>query len=880
MEVMSTPQQDIVGWVTDTQPRINRDLEIVGADNYDESLRVPTYMYMVVEIRGKEVRLGIDTGSVRSLLAEEIYNSLNADYVYQLQPHRTQFEAVNGSQITCLGCVKLPVIFYGYDRHYKAAVQFFIIKDLELQGLLGIDEISRHGFNINMEDGTCFQTKVGRVHISVVFREDRRVRSVTVAEDVLVPPLTTCNIQVNIAGVERQGEGEGFISPRKDMWELGLNAGRVLTMVQPVVLTQVMNMSDNTIELSKGESFGLFNFTVGSPVMVSSVVENEKYAECLMKDEEMDDPMSYEEFETKKLEEIDFGLSESKLSKEQKGEVRNELNKFREVFQWDELPVSFTHKIKHKIELKPGARPVKQKNRKFSEEQNSFIDKEIQKLLRQDVVQPSQSNWSARIVLSREERKNRYRLCIDYRAVNALSAAPSAHPLPNIQEVMDQFRGQKYFHTLDLFQGYHQCLLEEESRPITAFSTKKGLFEYKRMPFGLNSCPTTYQSLMESILGELCWKTAVVYIDDVIVFGRTYEEARERLREVLIRLREAKLKLRASKVKLFQSSVEFLGFVISDEGIKTCRHIIDSVLNFPVPKNVKGAQRLLGIANYYRTFIKGHSKILEPIINLTRKEVAFEWTEQCQEALDTIKGKLTTAPVRNYYNAELPIVLTTDASGRGIGATLSQVSKEGTLLLLAFGSRVLKPSEYSWSTTEKECFAIVYFVKKFRHYLSKPFIIFSDHNSLRFVSTMRDSSRKMERWLNFLMQYSFEVHHYPGNSREMVVADILSRMMGIEVSEEEQRALRMEKPILRQYQGYTSPILLSWFRVEPPREDDFNEDNELISERKDEGMPTRERGSHLRIVLKRLQKEVEKEMGESLRPNCRWVSEQEVEYLN
>ena len=192
-------------------------------------------------------------------------------------------------------------------------------------------------------------------------------------------------------------------------------------------------------------------------------------------------------------------------------------------------PSELTHKIKHRIELKPGARPIKQKNRKFSDDQNEFIEGEIQKLIRQDIVQPSSSNWSSRIVLSREERKNRYRLCIDYRAVNSLSIAPLAHPLPNIEEVIDQFREQKFFHTLDLFQGYHQCQLEEESIPVTAFAMKKGLFEYKRMPFGLNSCPTTYQALMESILGELCWKSAVVYIDDLIIFGKTYEEALERL---------------------------------------------------------------------------------------------------------------------------------------------------------------------------------------------------------------------------------------------------------------------------------------------------------------------------------------------------------------
>ena len=144
-------------------------------------------------------------------------------------------------------------------------------------------------------------------------------------------------------------------------------------------------------------------------------------------------------------------------------------------------------------------------------------------------MEKSTSNWSSRIVLSWEPRKGRYRMCIDYRSVNALSIPPLAHPLPNIDEVLNQFSGNSFFHVLDLFQGYHQVALEEESKPLTAFSTRKGLFQYKRMPFGLNSCPTTYQALMEDILGEMVWKTAIVYIDDVIIYGRTYEEAYYRL---------------------------------------------------------------------------------------------------------------------------------------------------------------------------------------------------------------------------------------------------------------------------------------------------------------------------------------------------------------
>ena len=862
--------------MTEDHHRIDRQLETIGEDDYDDNVKVPTYMYVTAGLRGKEVRLGFDTGSVRTLLSENIFNQINADLVYQLQPHGTQFSAVNGSRIECIGCIKLPVMFYGVDRNYRATVLFYVIRGLGVEGLLGLDEITRHGFNLNAADGTCFQTKAGEMVINSVYREDRSIRRVTIHDNVILPPHSQCDIQGKVADVIEEEQGEGIITPRTDIWRCGIRASRTLTTAQPVTLTQVANFSDQSIGLSKGEEFGTFHYITGTPVMISTVVQ-EEYGECLKEDEDMDEKLPYEDFETKKLEEVDFGLRETDLNETQKQQVRSQLEKVKGVFQWDGSPVSFTHRTKHKIVLKPGAAPIKHKSRKFSDEQNKFIEEEVNKLIKQDIVQASTSNWSSRIVLAWEERKQRWRLCVDYRAVNCLSAAPLAYPLPNIEELLDQFRGQVYFHTLDLFQGYHQVQLEEGSREITAFATRYGLFEFKRMPFGLHSCPTTYQRLMQEVLGDLCWKSAIVYIDDLIIFGRTYEEAFERLMRVLEKLAAAKLRLRASKCRLFQKSVEFLGFIVSNEGIKTCRHIVDAVLNFPTPRNVKEVQRLLGIANYYRTFIKSHSQILSPIINLTRKGVPFQWTEDCQTAFETIKERLTTPPVRNYFDPRLPTVLTTDASGKGIGSTVSQVDRTGKMRLIAYGSKTLKQTEVIWSTTEKELYAITFFIKKFRHYLANPFIVFSDHHSLRYVSTLRDSSLKIARWLNFLMQYKFEVHHRPGDSREMLVADILSRLM-CDREPDSMIAHRMEKPVFRLHQGIGSPILISWFALESPTANDFDL---VTTEEGNDKQNEERRGLQLGVRLRRQQREVDKEMrGTEENFNCRYVSAEEVEYLD
>ena len=871
------PSQDLVGWVMDNRYQMEEGREIVDEDEDNEITNLPTYMFLNVEIKGKQIKLGLDTGSVKTLISEELFNEINYDSEYQLLQNESRFEAVNGSRIECLGYVSIPVIFYGFERNYRAKIKFYIIRNLGLQGLLGIDQIYKHQLNINLADNKCWQMKTGELSMEINYREDRSVRRVVVAEDVILPPKTTCDIRVRLTGVSEEEGGEGIISPQGNLSRWGLNGARVLTTAQPQVVTQIMNTSDQSVGLWEGEDYGSFEYTEGTPFLISSI--QEEFRECLVGDEELSETMLFEDMESRKMEEMDFGLSDSGLSEERKAEVREELNNFKIVFQWENTRVGFTHKMKHRIQLKPNAIPIKHKNRVFSPEQNDLIDSEVNKLLEQDIVEKSNSNWSSRIVLSWEPRKMRYRMCIDYRAVNALSVPPLAHPLPNIEEILNQFKGNSFFHVLDLFQGYHQVALEEDSKPLTAFSTRKGLFQYKRMPFGLNSCPTTYQALMEDILGSMVWKTAIVYIDDVIIFGHTYQEAYDRLVEVLEKLRAAKMRLRASKCRFFQPKVEFLGFIVSQDGIHTCKHIVDAVLNFPQPRSVKDVQRFLGVSNYYRSFIKSHSQILEPIIKLTRKRNQFVWSPSCQEAFEAIKSKLITPPIRNYYDPDLPVVLTTDASGRGIGATLNQVTSDGRLLLLSYGSKVLKPSEITWSVTEKELYAMTFFCKKFRQFLSKPFIILSDHGALRYVNSLRDSSHKLARWLNFLMQYNFEVFHRPGNSKDMLIADILSRIMvDTKLNESEALALKMERPLLKLKKGTYSPILIEWFKVEPPQVQDFEEEVGSVESGGDEGKPEVGRGSHLRLKLKRLQKEVDREVVDQ--NDCRWVSENEVEYLN
>ena len=849
------PEKEIIGWVNENNYERNPFNEIINEEIYDEHFETPTYLCCTVSIRGFQVKLGIDTGSSKTLISEVVFRELNADYQFELITPNVNLEAVNGSSIMNLGYCKIPVMFYGINKNYRGTFKFFVIRNLGVMGLLGLDELIRHKIGVDLIYGNCYQAKAGKLIMDVIFKEDSGVKAVYIAEETTLPPHSSCDIKVQIDNIKSNLVKEGIIYPRNDIWKWGVKANCTTTIAQPTVITQVLNLGDQSLILHKGDKFGQFVYTMGESIVVSSVVE--EYAECTQPEIEIDD-LEFENPDEKLLREQDFALSETKLNENEKNEIKDMLAGYLEVFQWDNRAVSVTNKIQHKIQLKDNVIPVKHKNRRYSPEQEKFIDKEVLKLLDQKIIQPSTSAWSSRVVLSWEERKGRWRLCLDYRDVNKRSLAPMAHPLPNIDQLLHQFRGNSWFHVLDLYQGYHQVPLAVESRSITAFATRKGLWEFCRMPFGLSSCPTTYQSLMETVLGQLHWYIAVCYIDDLIIFAKSYEEAKERLQLILVKLKGVGLKLRASKCRLFQNTVEFLGYVISEGGIKTCSHIVEGVKNFPEPKTVKQVQKFLGLSNYYRSFIQGHSSILAPVIELTRKGVPFKWTKECQVAMDTIKAKLISAPVRCYFDPEAPVILTTDASGYGIGCTLTQINEKGGMNLISYGSRALKPAERCWNVTEKELWSITFFVKKYSHFLSRPFLVYSDHHSLRFWGSMRDSSFKVSRWLSFLSQYTFEVHHFKGDSRELVVPDILSRIRVDTLEDKEEiRALKMERPILRLYKNEISPILMQWFQVEKAKEEDFDENNEFVGA--EGGIGPKERTPQLQIILKRLQKEVDPE---------------------
>ena len=290
-------------------------------------------------------------------------------------------------------------------------------------------------------------------------------------------------------------------------------------------------------------------------------------------------------------------------------------------------------------------------------------------MLDKGVIEPGGGPWASPIVLVKK-KSGEWHFCSDYRKLNEVTKK-DAYPLPRIDDTLDMLSGAKYFSTLDLASGYWQVAMDESDKEKTAVYTYQGLYQFKRMPFGLCNAPSTFERLMDVVLKGLVGVRCLVYLDDVIVFRATIGECCDRLEEVLQRLEGVGLKIKGSKCQLFQPEVEYLGHIVSAEGVAADPKKVEAVQNWPTPRCVKDIRSFLGLCSYYWNFIKGFSQVAAPMNRLLEKEREFTWTEECEAAFELLKQSLTSAPILGYPRPGGQLVVDMDASDVGLGAVLS-----------------------------------------------------------------------------------------------------------------------------------------------------------------------------------------------------------------
>jgi transposase InsO family protein len=397
------------------------------------------------------------------------------------------------------------------------------------------------------------------------------------------------------------------------------------------------------------------------------------------------------------------------------------------------------------------------------------MEKQIKQLLLTKVIQPSQSSYASPAILV-NKKDTTLRLCIDFRKLNA-QTIKNKFPIPVIEDLLDELHGSVIFSKIDLRSGYHQIRMHADDVHKTAFRTYFGHFEYLVMPFGLSNAPGTFQALMNRIFEPYLRKFILVFFDDILIYSQNAEQHVYHLHTVFSILRHHQLSAKQSKCVFGVPRVEYLGHVITQDGVSTDPNKIKAISDWETPTSVTQLRSFLGLAGYYRRFIKHYGLICRPLHDLLKKG-KFHWTPIHDKAFKLLQEALVTAPVLAMPNFAEPFILETDASGTGIGAVIMQQGKA-----LAYYSSSLCPRNAALSVYEKEALAIIEALKRWRHYfLGSKLIIKTDHQSLKFLTDQRLSEGIQHKLMLKLLEFDYTIQYKKG--KENLVADALSRKSG------------------------------------------------------------------------------------------------------
>ena len=700
----------------------------------------------VIEIKGNNLMSGktlVDTGSQVSLV--RLGSIRNKEGI---KPADIILHGVTGTTLSVEGKIEMLVC----HSTFKCIHEFYVVNILpqELDLILGQDFLSKNNVQLN-------------------FDEDKM--------KIIIPPRTEKIIKLPL-------NEKGDILVSKQEVEPGVYIGDVLTTVKEnKILVCIMNTTDKEVELGSVE----INYERPPKQYVCALATHKNPTRNELRHQLLDAQLRLDH------------VTEGKES------LRSLCHEYVDVFHLPGDRLTETKGAVHTIPTPDISheRAIHVKSYRIPQAHYEEVDKQIQQMLEDGIVVPSSSPWNFPILVVPKKidasGKRKFRICVDFRKLNDVTIGDS-YPLPNIQDILDKLGRSRYFSALDCASGYHQIPIAENDRKKTAFSTSSGHFEYTRMPFGLKSAPATFQRLMNNVLSGLLGLKALVYLDDILIFGETMSEHNAKLREVLERIREYNVKLQPDKCEFMKTELAYLGHIVTPDGVKPDPSKTEAVVRFPAPTTPTEIKSFLGLAGYYRRFIPNFSLIAKPLTELSKKDVAFKWIEKEEEAFQTLKFHLINPPLLQYPYFTKPFILTTDASQHAIGCILSQ-GKVGQDLPISYASRTLNSAERNYSVVEKELLAIVWGCKHFRPYLlGHQFTIVTDHKPLTWIFSVKDPSSRLLRWRLLLEEYQYDVQYKAGVRNTN--ADALSRdpNLCLLISEEDPTEDRKQRIIREMHQ--------------------------------------------------------------------------------
>lgn len=721
------------------------ECNIIYLNNYKTS-ELP-----VVFIPELNAKFLVDTGSGKSFI--------NPNLAYQIYPEFISNEnfSVRTAHATSFHneIVHIPIFpSFKINKYHKFYLFDFSEK---FDGLLGIDFLIDIGAKINLNN---LKLETTQVNLPLYLQTKTPPNNVSnknknqFPQDIIIPARVTQKVKVPVnkesgVGILNYHDFNGAEMP-----------DALVTIIDSHAHTVITNVRENPIKI-----------TILNPFEIEPIDELDcNFIEKMETDTELKDLLNKKQKQNLKK------LRLNHCNKEEFKAIRNLCSEYRDIFYCEDIPLTFTNQIKHNINLTEET-PIFTKTYRYPQVHKSEVNKQVNQMLKDGIIQPSNSPWSSPIWVVPKKADasghKKWRIVIDFRKLNN-KTIDDKFPLPNITDILDKLGKAQYFSTLDLANGFHQIEMNPHDIPKTAFSTETGHYEFKRMPFGLKNAPSTFQRVMNNVLRGLQNEICCVYLDDVIVYSTSLQEHINRLKLIFERFRQSNFKVQLDKSEFLHKEVAYLGHKITKEGVKPDPAKIDAVKNFPIPTTQKEIKSFLGLAGYYRRFIKDFAKISKPLTLCLKKNAKVVHNQSFRESFNHLKKLLINAPILRYPDFTQTFVLTTDASNIAIGAVLSQ-SNPPNDNPVAYASRTLNETEQRYSTIEKELLAIVWACRYFRPYLyGRKFKIFTDHRPLVWLFNLKEPNSKLIRWRLKLEEYDYEIIYKSG--KQNLNADALSRI--------------------------------------------------------------------------------------------------------
>ena len=716
---------------------------------------------ILVTIGDKKTRCLVDTGATISC-ASLAYLKKTGINCTHLKPANIKYITGVGNEThAVLGKLEIPITISGITISFE----FFILQNLIHPVILGMDFLKFHKVQIDLDKRTIYiQDKL----VSACFLK-RKTGLARTGKCVTIPAGSQMNIELKVS---RRKPGEVvLLEPIPNLQSKHLAGAKCLvTVKRGRVPMSLLNPTESDITIP-----GHTVVANVSDIDVDNIQSLDSHLQSQSRTVNTESPIvgAASGESQNGSSSIEFHVSNESLSDGERSELLEFLKRNEDVFSTSLQNLGKTDLYQHRIETDPNAPPVHLPFYRQAPHIRDETQKLVKEMLQDGIIEPSFSVWNSPVVLVRK-KDNTFRFAVDYRKLNKITMSIS-HPLPRLECVFDTI-GQAHatiFSTLDLASGFWQIPMDPDTRHKAAFITHDGVYEWTRMPFGLKNAPMSFQMVMAHVLKDLNWKHVLCYIDDILIFSSSFKEHLQHLESVFDKLRQAGLTLKADKCHFAVDRVLYLGHVITKHGIFVDEKKTEKVSNYPTPKSQTEVRSFLGLCNYYRRFVENFSKLATPLNQLLQKDIKFSWSQDCEISFQALKHALVTAPMPKYPDMNAPFILSTDASGTALGYILGQKGPDGKEMVVAYGGRSLKPDERKFTVSEQECLAVVDGIEAYKEYLTKRFTVITDHQALKWLNSVKDTSSRLGRWALKLQGYDFEIVHKPG--RVHMNADALSR---------------------------------------------------------------------------------------------------------